>query len=94
MRICTETATEIYHAVLHQTRLVCLAILHTVWLNSLTVFVAPPLQVARLRQAIEAGGLFPRLPPSRRSTRGGSTADFVSAQGDNTESDDDFFDPQ
>ena len=52
------------------------------------------LQVARLRQAIEAGGLFGRFPSSYRSTRGGSTADFVSAQGDNVQSDDEFFDPK
>ena len=50
-------------------------------------------QVARLRQSIEAGGLLTRLN-SRRSVPGGSTADFVSARGDNTESDDDFFDPK
>ena len=51
-------------------------------------------QVARLRQTVENGGLLPRLPPSRRSWRGGSTADFMSAQEDNTESDDEFFDPK
>lgn len=56
----------------------------------------PVPQVARLRQSVETGGLFSRLPgPSRRSMRGGgSTADFVSAQGDNTESDDEFFEPK
>ena len=53
--------------------------------------VSPVPQVARLRQTIEAGGL---LPLSRRSVRGGSTADFVSARGDNTESEDEFFDPK
>ena len=52
------------------------------------------LQVARLRQTVESGGFLPRLPLSRRSMRGGSTADFVSAQEDNTESDDEFFDPK
>lgn len=51
-------------------------------------------QVARLRQTIDSGGLVPRFPLSRRSMRGGSTADFVSALGDNAESDDEFFDPQ
>ena len=59
------------------------------WLTDLSALV----QVARLRQSIEAGGLLTRLN-SRRSVRGGSTADFVSARGDNTESDDDFFDPK
>ena len=65
-----------------------------IYIYNLTVFTALPLQVARLRQAIEAGGLFGRFPSSYRSTRGGSTADFVSAQGDNVQSDDEFFDPK
>ena len=52
-----------------------------------------PPQVARLRQVLEAGGVISQLG-SGRSLRGGSTADFVSAQGDNPESDEDFFDPK
>ena len=54
-------------------------------------------QIARLRQTVESCGVLPcggQLPPSRRSMRGASTADFVSAQEDNTESDDEFFDPK
>ncbi|CAI8011608.1 Regulator of microtubule dynamics protein 1, partial [Geodia barretti] len=64
--------------------------------NLVAALVELTAEIARLRQTVESCGVLPcggQLPPSRRSMRGASTADFVSAQEDNTESDDEFFDP-